>query len=106
MTLWEWDEPLDVDKILNLNEKKIIEKVAKKVVQWHMAVPAILFIESVKPLNFIGSQILVFFSPIVQSIFTIVDYDKFTAMMEDRRKVELFLREIEKQEAERSAKPE
>ena len=47
-------------------EQAILKKVATKVVERRMAVPAIVFLESVKPLNFIGSQVLIFFEPIIQ----------------------------------------
>jgi len=80
-------------------ELAIIEKVAAKVVEWHMTVPAILFLESVKPLNYIGSQTLVFFEPIVQSVFSIKDYDVFRQAMERRENVENLLQKIEELDA-------
>ena len=76
-------------------EAAIIEKVALKVVQWRMAVPAIIFLESVKPLNYIGAQTMVFFEPIVQSIFTFKDYDIFRLAMERRENIENLLQKIE-----------
>jgi len=80
-------------------EDEVLDKVARKVVKWQMAVPAILFLESVKPLNFIGAQAMVFFEPIIQSIFSIKDYDIFRAAMERRENVENLLRKIEAYDA-------
>ncbi len=80
-------------------EDEVLEKAAKKVVQWKMAVPAILFLESVKPLNYIGSQALVFFEPIVQSVFSIKDYDTFRSALEKRESIEVLLRKIEAHDA-------
>jgi hypothetical protein len=80
-------------------EDEVLEKAAQKVVQWKMAVPAILFLESVKPLNYIGSQALVFFEPIVQSVFSIKDYDTFRSALEKRESIELLLRKIEAHDA-------
>ncbi|MCX6829346.1 MAG: hypothetical protein NT002_08725 [candidate division Zixibacteria bacterium] len=80
-------------------EDAILERVALKVVQWRMAVPAILFLESVKPLNYIGAQTMVFFEPIVQSIFNFKDYEIFRATMERRENVENLLQKIEKYDA-------
>ncbi len=77
----------------------VLEKLAKKVVQWRMAIPAILFLESVKPLNYIGSQTMVFFEPIVQTIFNFRDYDTLRATMERRESVEILLQKIEKYDA-------
>ena len=62
---------------LTPQQEEIIDRLAAKVVEWEMSVPAVLFLESMKPLNYVGSQLLVFFAPIVNSLFTIKDYDDF-----------------------------
>ena len=67
---------------LTEREAAIMEKIAAKVVEWKMTVPAILFLESVKPLNYIGAQAMVFFEPFVQALFNIAEYDTFREMME------------------------
>jgi len=84
---------------LTEDEARVIESVAAKVVEWKMTVPAILFLESVKPLNYIGSQIMVFFEPFVQTLFNLKDYDTFRALMERRESVELLLLKIEELDA-------
>jgi hypothetical protein len=71
------------EKKLTPEQQEIMDKIAKKVVLWKMSVPAILFLESVKPLNYIGSQMLVFFEPFVQTLFSWKDYDEFRKMMEE-----------------------
>ena len=88
------------DAELTPEQQEVLEKIAKKVVEWRMAVPAIMTLETVKPLSFIGSQALVFFEPIVQSIFSIKHYDTFRELMEDRENVERLLQLIEKFDAE------
>ena len=60
---------------LTEDEHAVLAKLAKKTVEKGMTVPAILFLESIKPLNFITAQTLVFFEPIVQSVFNFRDYD-------------------------------
>lgn len=81
-------------------EDEILRKLAAKVVEWKMTVPAILFLESVKPLNYIGAQAMVFFEPFVQTLFNLKDYDTFRIMMEKRENVELLLLKIEEFDAE------
>lgn len=76
-------------------EEAILDKVAAKVVEWKMTVPAIMFLESMKPLNYIGAQTMVFFEPIVQGIFSIKDYDTFRVTMERRENAENLIRKIE-----------
>lgn len=76
-------------------ERALLDKVAKKVVEWKMAVPAIMTLESVKPLNFIGAQAMIFFEPIVQTLLNLKDYDTFRGMLERRESVEALLLRIE-----------
>ncbi len=76
-------------------EQAILKKVATKVVERRMAVPAIVFLESVKPLNFIGSQVLIFFEPIIQTVFNFKDYDNFRSALEKRESIEMMILEIE-----------
>ena len=82
--------------VLPDEEQAVLEKVAKKVVERRMAVPAIVFLESVKPLNYIASQTLVFFEPIIQSIFSFKDYNTFRSALEKRESVEILIQHIEK----------
>jgi len=89
---------------LTPDQEEILNKIAKKVVYWKMAVPAILFLESVKPLNYIGSQMMAFFEPFVQTLFSWKDYEEFRKMMEERGTIELLLQRIEKSEAETEEK--
>jgi hypothetical protein len=92
--------PGEEKKELTPEQQEILDKIAKKVVLWKMSVPAILFLESVKPLNYIGSQMMVFFEPFVQTLFSWKDYDEFRKMMEERENTERLLQAIEKFDAE------
>ena len=85
-------------------QQEILTKIAQKVVHWKMSVPAVLFLESVKPLNYIGSQMMAFFEPFVQTLFSWKDYDEFRKMMEERGTVEKLLRRIEELDSEAQAK--
>jgi ASC-1-like (ASCH) protein len=89
---------------LTPEQQEALELVAKKVVEWRMAVPAIMTLETAKPLSFIGSQVLVFFEPIVKSVFSLKYYDTFRELMEDRENVERLLQLIEKLDAELQVK--
>jgi len=89
---------------LTPRQDEILDRIAAKVVEWKMSVPAVLFLESMKPLNYIGSQVLVFFSPIANSLFTVKDYDEFVALMEERGNVERLLNRIEDKEAARDGR--
>ena len=81
-------------------QAELLTKIADQVVKRKLTVPAIMFLESVKPVSFIGSQGLVFLQPIVQAVLNRKEYDEITLMMENRENVEKLLVEIEKQEAD------
>lgn len=82
--------------------KEVMDRFARKIVDWRMTAPAILFIESAKPLSFLGNQALVFFQPLVQSIFNFKTYDEVIEILEDRENLEYLLSRIEKLEADRT----
>ncbi len=60
-----------------------------------MSVPAVMFLESVRPLNFVGSQAMVFFKPIISRLFTSAEYDKLATILEKREVIDLLIKEIE-----------
>ena len=82
----------------------LIEKIAKKVVDWRLTAPAIVVLESSKPISFVASQVLVFFDPIVKSFFNIRDYERFYTMIEDRENLERLIVAIEEEENRRHQK--
>lgn len=94
----------ELEKNIKLSEerkKELIEKLARKIVEMRLVVPAIFLLESAKPLTFLGSQMLVFLQPIVQSLFTIKEYDDIIMMLEERDNVERLILAIERFEGEK-----
>lgn len=81
---------------LSDEDKQLIERLAKGIVTRGLAVPSVMFLESIKPLNFIGSQVMVFFRPIVAAIFPTSLYDRFEKLLEKRQSIEWLLISIEK----------
>ncbi|TPW16650.1 MAG: Uncharacterized protein FD129_685 [bacterium] len=78
----------------------LLETIALAVVSRRMTVPAILFLESTKPLSFLGSQFLYFLEPIVRSLIKGDQYRRVAVLLEDRANVERLLLAIEAREAE------
>lgn len=81
-------------------QREIIERLATKIVERRLTAPAVLFLESAKPLTFLGNQALIFFQPIVQTVFNFKTYDEITDLLEDRDNVEHLLKKIEELEAQ------
>jgi len=77
----------------------LLDRLAEGIVGRHMTVPAILFLESMKPLSFVGSQALYFFEPMVRALFTVPEYERFAALLERRETMEVLLVRIEERDA-------
>ena len=96
--------PIPSDRIvkddLKPEERKMLEAVAAWVVRRRMAVPAILFLETVKPLSYVGSQVAVFLTPALEILFDPVKIATFVTLLENRKSLELLLREIEERDNE------
>ncbi len=77
----------------------LIEKIARAVVQRQLTVPAIILLESIKPLSFLGNQILIFANPVVSLIVQSKDYYRFVRMIENRENIEKLTVAIENENA-------
>lgn len=88
-------------KEFSKEDKKLLGKLAQTVVSRRLTAPAILFLETSKPLSFIGSQFLVAIQPFIQAVFNFNQYDRIVQLLEDRENVELFIQLIESMEAEK-----
>jgi hypothetical protein len=84
--------------VVEINRERaleIIDKIAKFIVIRKMAAPAIMLIESLRPLNFIGSQLLYFFAPFAEIIFNPKEYQEFAALLENREYVKILIDRID-----------
>ena len=87
--------PRVLEDIPESEQRALLEKVATWIVQRGLTTPAILFLETGKPLNFLGSQLLIGFSPFIQAIFKGDEYQKFALVLEKDANVELLIELIE-----------
>lgn len=88
---------------LSPDDLALLDRLATRVVELHMEVPAILTLETSKPLSLLASQTLVFFEPIVQSLFRLEGYRRFAALAERRDALETLMHKIEEQSDRASA---
>ena len=51
----------------NKKEEAVVEKVCNEIVKRHVTLPAIVMLETFRPLNYLGSQLMHFFHPIISS---------------------------------------
>lgn len=80
---------------------EIIAGIARRTVEMRLTPLAIVMLEASKPLSFVGSQLMVFFQPVITAVFPFHMYDEVTALLEDRTNIESLIQAIEKLEEER-----
>lgn len=107
-------QPDDEDKNKPTPEEQVlIDRFAKWVVKRSLTVPAIMALESTKPLNWIGSQMMLVaepaawaLEPMLRSAFKFEhkDYLRFQQLMEKRWSMEELILAIEKFDAEAKIK--
>jgi hypothetical protein len=69
---------------LSTEELRLIDRLAQEVVGRGMAAPAVLFLESIGPMHFLGSQALHFLSPILDCAFQARDVERIATLLERR----------------------
>jgi hypothetical protein len=69
---------------LSIQDLALLDRVAETVVKRDMAAPAIVFLESVGPMNFLGSQALHFFTPLLEMVFPQRDVQRVALLLERR----------------------
>jgi len=79
---------------------EIIEKVSVFIVKKRMAAPAIMTIESLRPLHNIGSQILYFLAPFAELIFKPKEYQEFAALLENDEYIKILLKRLDELDVE------
>ncbi|MEK6632677.1 MAG: hypothetical protein AAB433_07930 [Nitrospirota bacterium] len=67
-----------------LEDLALLQRIADAVVQRRMAAPAIVFLESLGPMSFLGSQALHFFAPIIELAFSAHEVSQVAALLERR----------------------
>jgi hypothetical protein len=86
-------------------DQELIEVVCGEVVKRGMATPATLFLESTRPLNYVGSQTMVFFEPVMRAVLRNPQaWERFSKILEHRGSIEYLCRRIEALDQARSSK--
>ena len=89
---------VESEGMLSEEDLALLDKVASFVVKKRMETPTILFLESMRPLNFMGSQVMVFLQPIVASFFSTREYEQLAQILERRESIGILIERIEKRQ--------
>ena len=82
-------EPLAAD------DQALLERLAQRVVELRLETPAILTLETARPLSVVAGQAMLFFEPFAQMLFRMNDYRRLAALIERREALEALTRLIE-----------
>lgn len=84
---------------MSADEQALLEKVAMALVSRRMAEPAVLFLESAGPMNFLGSQTLHFLAPILDMACDTREIEQAACLLERRDAIPRLIQLIEAKSA-------
>ena len=91
------NQPLAVEDV------QLLERIADVIVNRRMTAPATMFLESMGPMNFLGSQALHFLTPILDCAFNTKEVEQVARLLERRDTVTRLIAIIEAKSAPQGA---
>jgi hypothetical protein len=89
------------EPVLDERDRALLERLAARIVELRLETPAILALESTKPVTLLTSQAMVFLQPFAQALFRLPDYERLAALVERREAMEELVLAIERHAAAR-----
>ena len=80
---------------LDPDDLALLDRLAARIVELRLETPAILTLESTRPLSLVAGQAMLFFEPFVQSVFRFTEYRRVAQLIERRDALETLTRRIE-----------
>ena len=91
------------NKPLSIEDVQLMDRIAETIVKRGMAAPATMFLESMGPMNFLGSQALHFITPIIDCAFNVKEVEQVARLLERRDTVTRLISIIEAKSAPKGA---
>ncbi|MFT7465027.1 MAG: hypothetical protein ACI9EF_003388 [Pseudohongiellaceae bacterium] len=85
-------------------EQELMQRAADGLVKRRFAVPAIMFLETVSPMNMVGSSMLRVLSPMWRAVLPASQIDELATLLERRESVPYFISLIDKADEDRRRK--
>lgn len=96
---------MNAPESISPEDMDLLRRLAARVAELRMETPAILTLETARPVSLVAGQAMLFFEPFVQSLFRLSDYRRYAALAERRDALETLMRLIEEAAGERDTKP-
>ncbi len=87
------------------DEQAAIDDIAQRVVREGMGTATIVFLESIKPVSFLGGQAAIMATPLLGGFIAPLRLEKYAALFSNRDFIERLIRRIEELEADRAGEP-
>ncbi|MBI3990424.1 MAG: hypothetical protein HY347_12515 [candidate division NC10 bacterium] len=85
-------------------EVALMEGIAERLVRRRMAASAIMFLESMGPLSFLGSQALHMLNPLLGVVCDQMELERAARILERRDSIPFFIQLLERKEREREGR--
>jgi hypothetical protein len=76
-------------------EREVAARLAQFVARRQLLTPALMLLESGRPLNFIGSQVLAFLAPFATLVFSPEEYQVLVRLLERRQGLEVLIEALD-----------
>ncbi len=76
-------------------QRAAVEKLTRMIIRFEMTIPAIMALESMRPVTFIGSQFMHVMSPAATALVPFAEWDELAHLLESRHGVEYLITQIE-----------
>jgi len=83
------------DEEITEEDRALFAKFADWLATRRLETPAVLFLESVRPMSFVGAQAMHFLEPFARAVFDVKNYERLARLLERRSNLELLVRAIE-----------
>ena len=83
------------------DDRALLERLARRVVELRLETPALLTLETARPLSLLAGQAMLFFEPFAQALFRLPEYRRVAALVERREALEALAAMIERATDER-----
>lgn len=80
---------------LSTDDVALMERIADVLVRRGMSAPAMVFLESIGPMSFLGSQALHFLTPIIDCAFNAKEIEQVARLLEHRETISRLIAVIE-----------
>ena len=85
-------------------QKEAVDQVSRFLIRFRLTVPAILALESIKPLSVIGSQFMHILSPSIGAFLSPHAWNEMAKLLEEREGIDYVISRIEELDLEESKK--